>query len=289
MDRGVDIVQVRPPNLLAPPRTFIFGEPLRWPVALDGRIAWVTGGGRGIGRACALAFAREGCAVAVSSRTAAEINATADSCTAVGTRSFATVCDVTDASQVAKAHKEISQTLGAPDILVSNAGWAASAPFLKETVQSLDDHMQVNVHGAFHAAQLALPPMIAKQWGRIVVVASVAGKVGKPYTAAYTASKHAVVGLARSLAAEFADKGVTVNAVCPGYVDTPLTDENIRKAAARTGKSEHEMRERFKGFSPQGRLTTPEEVAHVVVFLCQEAAGNINGQAITVDGGAVQW
>ena len=258
-------------------------------MTLKGHIAWVTGGGRGIGRACALALAKEGCEVGISARTAPEINAVADACQAMGARAFAVVADVTDSSQVAKAHKEISQVLGPPDILVSNAGWAQSAPFLKATLQSLDEHMQVNLHGTFHAAQIALPTMLAKKWGRIVVVASVAGKIGTPYTAAYTASKHAVVGLARALAAEFADKGVTVNAVCPGYVDTPLTDTNIKMAAARTGKSEHEVRKRFEGFSPQGRLTSPEEVAHVVTFLCQEAAGNINGQAITVDGGAVQW
>jgi NAD(P)-dependent dehydrogenase (short-subunit alcohol dehydrogenase family) len=160
---------------------------------------------------------------------------------------------------------------------------------LKTRLQLVDDHMQVNLHGAFHATQAALPAMLEKKWGRVVMIASVAGKVGAPYTAAYTASKHALVGLTRSLAAEFADRGVTVNAVCPGYVDTPLTAENIRIAAERTGKAIEEMRERFQRFSPQGRLTTPEEVAHVVLFLCSEAAGNINGQAITVDGGAVQW
>jgi 3-hydroxybutyrate dehydrogenase len=258
-------------------------------MTLEGHIAWVTGGGRGIGRACALALARAKCDVAVSARTAAEIQATAEACAALGVRSFHTISDVTDSAEVTRAHKEITQTLGAPDILINNAGWARSAPFLKATLQSLDDHMQVNLHGAFHASQVALPAMIAKKWGRIVMIASVAGKVGTPYTAAYTASKHAVVGLARSLAAEFADKGVTVNAVCPGYVDTPLTTENIKIAAERTGQSVHEMRVRFEAFSPQGRLTTPEEVANVVLFLCAEAAGNINGQAITVDGGAVQW
>ncbi len=256
---------------------------------MAGHVAWVTGGGRGIGRACALALAGEKCAVAVTARTANEVSATADACAKLGVQSFHGVCDVTDAAQVARAHKEIAQTLGAPDILVNNAGWAQSSPFLKESLQSLDDHIQVNLHGAFHATQVSLPAMLQKKWGRVVMIASVAGKIGTPYTAAYTASKHAVVGLARSLAAEFADKGITVNAVCPGYVDTPLTTQNIQKAAARTGKSEHEMRERFKAFSPQGRLTAPEEVAHLVVFLCGEAAGNINGQAITVDGGAVQW
>jgi 2-hydroxycyclohexanecarboxyl-CoA dehydrogenase len=258
-------------------------------MSMAGHVAWVTGGGRGIGRACALALAGEKCAVAVTARTATEVSATADACAKLGVQSFHGVCDVTDAAQVARAHKEIAQTLGAPDILVNNAGWAQSSPFLKESLQSLDDHIQVNLHGAFHATQVSLPAMLQKKWGRVVMIASVAGKIGTPYTAAYTASKHAVVGLARSLAAEFADKGITVNAVCPGYVDTPLTTQNIQKAAARTGKSEHEMRERFKAFSPQGRLTAPEEVAHLVVFLCGEAAGNINGQAITVDGGAVQW
>lgn len=258
-------------------------------VALTGHVAWVTGGGRGIGRACALALAREKCAVAVTSRTVGEVAATAEACASLGVRSFHAVCDSTDSAQVARAHKEITQTLGAPDILVNNVGWARSAPFLKATLQSLDDHMQVNLHSAFHATQSALPAMLEKKWGRVVMIASVSGKIGTPYTSVYTASKHALVGLSRSLAAEFAGKGVTVNAVCPGYVDTPLTNENIKIAAERTGKSEAEMRQRFEKFSPQGRLTSPDEVAHVVVFLCSEAAGNINGQAITVDGGAVQW
>jgi len=218
-----------------------------------------------------------------------QVQAAADGCTETGARAMHAVCDVTDAGQVAHTYREIVQTLGPPDILVNNAGWARSAPFLKETIQSVDDHIQVNLHGAFHAAQAALPAMLEKRWGRIVVVASVAGKVGTPYTAAYTASKHAAVGLTRALASEFAEKGVTVNAVCPGYTDTELTRENIRRAAEKTGKSVAEMHERFKSFSPQGRFTTPEEVAHVVLFLCSEAAGNINGQAITIDGGGVQW
>jgi 3-hydroxybutyrate dehydrogenase len=258
-------------------------------MTLAGHVAWVTGGGRGIGRACALALAKDNCAVAVTARTAGEVDAVARECAALGVRSFNAVCDVTDAMEVARAHKEITQTLGAPDILINNAGMAKSAAFLKESLQSLDDHMQTNLHGAFHATQAALPAMLAKKWGRVVMVASLSGKIGMPYTAAYTASKHALVGLTRALAAEFAGKGVTVNAVCPGYVDTGLTDENIRIISKKTGMGEAEARQRLEQMNPQGRMTSAEEVAAVVLGFCEEEGGKLNGQAVTIDGGKVEW
>jgi NAD(P)-dependent dehydrogenase (short-subunit alcohol dehydrogenase family) len=252
-------------------------------------VAWVTGAGRGIGRACSLALAREGVALGLMARTEHELHATAEECRKHGATVAVVPGDVTKGEEVLRAHEVLRDGLGAPDILVNNAGIAKSAAFLKTTPDFLEMHWKVNVLGAFYATQAVLPGMIEKKWGRIVNIASTAGKVGAPYTAAYATSKHAVLGLTRSLAAEFAGRGITVNAVCPGYVDTPMTHENVRNIADKTGMTPAEALERLKKMSPQGRLTTPEEVAAVVVFLCSEAAGNLNGQAITIDGGAVQW
>ncbi len=253
------------------------------------RVAWVTGAGRGIGRACAVALAHATTDIAVTARTEKDVLATAKACEAAGVRAFATRCDVTSREEVEQAYGAIRSQLGTPSILVNNAGLGRSAPFLKTTVDFMDLHWRTNVLGTFHCAQVALPAMVESGHGRIVNLASTAGKTGAPYIAAYAASKHAVLGLTRSLAAEFAGKGVTVNAVCPGYVDTPMTEENIRVIVERTGMTAADARQRLEKQSPQGRFTSPEEVAALVVYLCSDRAANLNGQAITMDGGAVQW
>lgn len=253
------------------------------------RVAWITGGGRGIGRACALALAEAGCDVALSARSIDELGRAAEECAKLGGRAIAVPCDFTDAAQIEAAHRAVVEKLGAPAILVNAAGIAKSAPFLKTTEELLDMHWRLNVLGAFHATRLALPAMLAAGWGRVINVASVAGKVGAPYTTAYAASKHALLGVTRSLAAEVAAKGVTVNAVCPGYVNTQMTDENLDVIMRATGATREEALARIVAMTPQRRLLEPEEVASVVAHLASAEARGIHGQAITIDGGAVQW
>jgi NAD(P)-dependent dehydrogenase (short-subunit alcohol dehydrogenase family) len=258
-------------------------------VSLKGHVAWIPGGGRGIGRACALALAREGCDVAVSARTKKEIESASREASKIGVDAWPIECDVTNAAKVTQAHQAISKRLGAPDVLVNAAGVARSAPFLKTTPEDMERHWRLNLMGTFHATQAALPAMVFKGWGRVVNIASIAGKVGAPYIASYAASKHAVLGLTRSLAAEFAGKGVTVNAVCPGYVETKMTEDNVARMVEKTKRSREQILEVLKSQSPQHRLMQPDEVAATVVHLCRTESGGINGQAITIDGGAVQW
>jgi NAD(P)-dependent dehydrogenase (short-subunit alcohol dehydrogenase family) len=254
-----------------------------------GRVAWVTGGGRGIGRAAALALAKAGAHVGLTARSRAELEAVAKECQALGVKAVVAPADVSEEAAVDSAYSEITKKLGAPVILVNAAGIARSAPFLKTSVKELEQHWQVNLVGTFLTTRRALPSMAEAGWGRIVNVASVAGKVGHKYVAAYTASKHAVVGLTRAVAAEFASKGITVNAVCPGYVDTPMTDANIQNISERTGMTIEEARSRLMSMSPQNRLITPQEVAASILHFVQESSQGLNGQALTIDGGAIQW
>ena len=227
--------------------------------------------------------------MAVTARTPVEVKETARLCQAAGVKAYHTTADSTRAAEVRAALVKITRALGAPSVLVNNAGIARSEAFLKTDEALMGLHWQLNVMGAFYASQAVLPGMLKQKWGRVVNIASVAGKVGAPYIAAYAASKHGLLGLTRSMAAEFAHTGITVNAVCPGYVDTMLTKENIGVISQKTGMSKAEAKKRLEAMSPQGRLTSPEEVAVVVAFLCSRAAGNINGQALTIDGGALQW
>lgn len=275
----------RPPRARRDP----FMDPsLSRPVATR-RIAWVTGAGRGIGRASALALAEAGCDVALTARNADELRAAAEACRKHGARALEAPCDVTDAARIQAAHRDVVAKLGPPDILVNAAGIARSAPFLKTTAEFMELHWRLNVLGTFHCSQAVLPGMVAKGWGRVINIASVAGKVGAPYISAYATSKHGVLGLTRSLAAEFATKGITVNAVCPGYVNTQMTHDNLDVIARETGMSRDEARRRIEAHSPQKRLIEPEEVAAVVAHLARQESQGINGQAITIDGGGVQW
>jgi len=249
----------------------------------------VTGGSRGIGEASALALAENGYDVAVSARSVDELETTAKACREHCVDAIVAPCDVTSEAAVDEAYASIVDELGSPDVLVNNAGVANGIPFLETSLEELAHHWQVNLVGAFLCTQAALPAMLEREGGRVVNVASIAGKIGAPYTSAYTISKHGMLGLTRSVAQEFPQSGVTVNAVCPGYVDTPMTDENVAEIAETTGLSLDEAREQLESESPQRRLMQPEEVAAQVVHLCREASRGINGQAITVDGGKVQW
>lgn len=258
-------------------------------VARKNRIAWVTGAGRGIGKATAVALAQAGHDVALSARTGSELEETAKACRAHGAAAFVSVCDLTKVQEIEATHEAIAKELGPVSVMVNNAGLARGIPFLKTSVEDMELHWQTNLMSAYHCSRLVLPAMMDVGWGRVVNVASVAGKVGAPYTTAYAVSKHALLGLTRCLAQEFAKKGVTVNAVCPGYVDTPMTEKNIRLIAEQTGMDAKKVEGRLQAMSPQGRFVTPEEVAQEVMHLCQESSGGVNGQAITIDGGGVQW
>ena len=251
----------------------------------------VTGGGRGIGRAVALAFAREGADVVVAARTAAQVERVAEEVRAeCNVNALPLSCDVADARSVAAMFEEVLKRFGRGiDILVNNAGVAESAPLVKTSDELWNRLLAINLSGTFYAMRAALPAMIERGWGRIINIASVAGKTGAPYIAAYTASKHGVLGLTRSCALEVATKGVTVNAICPGYVETEMAQHAIENITNKTGKSETEARAVLEQMSPQRRLITSEEVAALALLLASDEGRGINGQAINVDGGSVLY
>lgn len=254
---------------------------------LENRIALITGGGRGIGRAIALAFARDGARVVLAARTAQQVEETAAE---IGDEEIAlpVVCDVSDVASVQLMFATVSVKFGrGPDILVNNAGIAESAPLVKTDDDIWLRHLAINLSGTFYCTRAAVPAMLERGWGRIINVASIAGKTGAPYIAAYAASKHGVLGLTRSIALEVAAKGITVNAICPGYVDTEMTARGIENVTAKTGRSADQALEMIKRMSPQNRLITVEEVAALALLLASEEGLGINGQAINVDGGSV--
>jgi 3-hydroxybutyrate dehydrogenase len=258
-------------------------------VKLENRIALITGGGRGIGRAIALEFAREGANVAVAARTEEQVQQVAQE---IGnqfhTTALAVTCDVSNSLSVNEMFANVVRSFGrGPDILVNNAGIAESAVLIKTDDELWQRHLAINLSGTFYCTRAALPEMIQRGWGRIVNIASIAGKTGAPYISAYSASKHGVLGLTRSTALEVAAKGITVNAICPGYVDTDMTTRGIENITRRTGISEEEARTALEGMSPQNRLVTSEEVAALALLLASEEGRGINGQAINVDGGTV--
>lgn len=255
-------------------------------MTLDGRGAVVTGGGRGIGQAVAAELAARGARVVITSRSAHEIEAVAAEIRRAGGDAEAMPCDVTDPDAIERLARAAGERLGQVDILVNNAGIASSAPLHRQTLEEWRRLFAVNVEGTFVATRAFLPGMLARGWGRIVNLASVAGRTGAAYIAAYAASKHAVVGLTRALAAEVAHQGVTVNAVCPGYVATPMTEQSIARIVTKTGISPEAARAKLVESNPQRRLIEPVEVAYAVAMLCDERARGINGQALGVDGGA---
>ena len=256
---------------------------------LAGKIALITGGGRGIGRAIALAFAREGASIVVAARTSQQVDEVANEVRAeFGVEAVPLSVDVGDAAAVQRAFGEVAQKLGrGPDILVNNAGIAESAALHKTDDELWLRHITVNLSGTFYCMRAAVPGMVQNGWGRVINIASIAGKTGAPYIAAYSASKHGVLGLTRSVALEVASKGVTVNAICPGYVDTEMTSRGVENITAKTGKSADDALAAIKRMSPQNRLVTSEEVAALALLLASEDGRGINGQAINVDGGTV--
>jgi len=252
--------------------------------SLEGRHVVVTGAARGIGAAIARSLAAEGARLSLMGRRREPLQQLAD--TLPGEHAVV-VADVADAESVAAAFAQARAALGPVAILVNNAGQAESAPFHKTSLDLWQRMLAVNLTGSFLCAQAALPDMLQARWGRIINIASTAGQRGYPYVSAYVAAKHGVVGLTRSLALEVARKGVTVNAVCPGYTETDILRESIANVVAKTGRSEEEAMAEFAAGNPQQRIVQPDEVADAVRWLCGEAAGSINGQSISVSGGEV--
>lgn len=258
------------------------------PADLSGRVALVTGGGRGIGRAVALALAGAGADVAVSARTESQVAEVAHAIHRLGRRSLAIACDVRERAAVDAMVERVAAELGPPLILVNNAGIATSAKVTEISDEMWAETMATNATGAFYCTRAALPFMLQAGWGRMVNMASIASRVGAPYIAAYAASKHALLGLTRAVAAEVVAQGVTVNAICPGYVDSDMTTSNIARLQARTGRPAEAIRAFMERSSPQGRLMSVEEVAATALFLCSEEARGITGQGLVIDGGAIQ-
>ena len=252
--------------------------------SLEGRVAVVTGGGRGIGAAIARVLADAGAAVVVAARTAAEVEDAAAALRSEGRRAWASVCDVTRPEDVNELSRGAAERLGHVDVLVNNAGLAHSAPLHRLELDDWNRLFAVNATGTFLCTKAFVPAMLERGWGRVINVASISGLQGAKYISAYAASKHAVVGFTRCIAAEVAGRGVTVNAVCPGYVDTDLTRRSVERIAGRTGLSREEALRALEERNPQGRLIRPEEVADVVLSLCDDRAGDRNGEAIRMDG-----
>jgi NAD(P)-dependent dehydrogenase (short-subunit alcohol dehydrogenase family) len=246
-------------------------------------IALVTGASQGIGAACAEALSAAGHRVALVARNESALN---DVASRLPGESLVLPTDVLDPDALEAAFGRVEQEWGPVEILVVNAGAAMSAPLVKTTDGDWQRMLDLNLTAPFRCLRRALPSMTSAGFGRVVVIASVAGKVGGARIAAYTASKHGVIGLVRTAAAEVAPSGVTVNAVCPGYVDTPMTDESVAHISSGTGRSEAEARRILADMQPIGRLVTVDEVA-AAVLLCVDN-GAISGQGLNVDGGAVQ-
>lgn len=256
-------------------------------LTLAGRRAVVTGAGRGIGRSIALALAEAGADVAVSARTSAELEQLVTEIRAMGRNSLAVSCDVTDSEQVQQMAKTSIEGLGRIDILVNNAGNAGSHKFVNHPDELWLRMLSVNLTSVYFVTKAFVPMLIDQRAGRIINIASIAARVGGSYIAAYTAAKHGVLGLTRALAVELMPYNITVNAICPGYVNTPMTDASVSNITARTGMSEAQAREALEKTSPQHRLIEPEEVAAIAVFLSQDISKGITGQAINIDGGGV--
>lgn len=251
---------------------------------LNGQHALVTGAGQGIGEAIARQLLERGALVTVLGRRAEPLQKLVGEYSG---RCQMVLADVADESQIKTAFSRAVSAQGAINILINNAGQASSAPFMKMDAAHWQQMLNVNLTGTMLCIQQVLPTMVQAGYGRIVNVASTAGLMGYAYVAAYVAAKHGVVGLTRALALEFAQKGITVNAVCPGYTETEIIKTSIERVVAKTGRTPEQALAEFVKGNPQGRLVQPQEVADAVLWLCGKGASSITGQSIAVAGGEV--
>jgi NAD(P)-dependent dehydrogenase (short-subunit alcohol dehydrogenase family) len=245
-------------------------------------VVFVTGAGRGVGRAIALRFARDGYAAAVIGRSHWPVAETANGIIASGGEALALTCDVSVRADVGRAVALTEQRLGPIDVLVNNAGIAESAPFVSMDDDVWDRTLAVNLTAAYNCMRAVVPGMFERHHGRIINIASTAARVAFPYTSAYVASKHGLLGLTRAVALEAQGRGVTVNAICPGWIDTGMTARSIARIVEKTGRTPEDARRVLESMNPKGRLITVDEVADVAAFLASPEAAGINGQDVDI-------
>jgi 3-hydroxybutyrate dehydrogenase len=254
---------------------------------LAGSVAFITGGGRGIGRAIAQRFARAGAKVVVVARSRDQVESVAREVQQEGGSAHFAICDVSSAESVRAAVDAAVERFGRVDILVNNAGYVEGAPLVKLDEPLWQRTLAVNLTGPYLCTRIVLPGMIERRRGRVINIASIAARKGMAYTSAYCAAKHGVLGFTRAVALEVAHKGITVNAICPGWVDTEMAGAAIQRIVEKTGRGTEEARRTLEEMNPMRRFVQPEEVAAVALFLASDEASAITGQAYNIDGGEV--
>ncbi|MGY9047899.1 3-hydroxyacyl-CoA dehydrogenase [Puniceibacterium antarcticum] len=245
-------------------------------MSIQGKTAFVTGGGSGVGAVIAIALAEAGAKVTICGRRLASLEDVASS----HPRISCVVADITDEAAISQAI-----ALAAPDIVIANAGTSESTPFVKTDLAAFERMIAVNLTGTFLTLREGAKAMHGKPWGRLVAIASTAGLKGYPYVAPYAAAKHGVVGMVKSIALELVRKGITANTICPGFLDTEMTERSIANIVAKTGRSPKEARASLEATNPMHRLVPPEDVARAVLWLCSDGSDMITGQNISVSGG----